>query len=985
MVMLCITCFAATVPIGVIHAIDFFDHVDVAEFKSPPESNLHWSNREAVVEWNRGAVVHAPQYILVRSVPRCASLLDDANRTSDMLQLTGAVSAAMSQPDVAYVIPTWRGYFAGGYRSWALMGGCRNDTTVFVLNVVAGSDQIIPRVNDFLTQYAAAVPGFNQSYTVQSSGIQQLSLDTAPAVKRNMITIDAISVPLGLVLFAFATRSSPALILVPVLSIASVAGLSLGAASIIHRYMSVTVFSAELMACIVIALSIDFALFLICRIRQIRSARTGRRASNSGDGYDAEDPPRCACCVVGRRTFLAIVDTHDAYLTVLHNISISGTAITACFFCLAFLPFPFVRSIAIVCALGSFFSLVAGLTLIPCLTIALLPLDDLCRELVLWLGSTCATVVKDCRRPPAATGHRATDGTPSDDDADFLAAPYVRRSSTSHELELTTVPRITLWGRCARNAARFWPIVLFASGALTAGFLYVAIIQVVSPERWSINVFMNIPQRSADFRSYTDVIEAFGGEVDTPLTFMFASNSPGNATSLPLLGGSCNYFEAIRLVTDCLVGSTNATDGGPSGSGSSGFLPAALGVERTSIDSPALWRGEPVSCDQFAAAVATYNNGAAAAPYLPGVASATEQQLEATSYWNLLVYLAGGVVDPTSVNFAVVSARIGAGQSAWGAAAALMDEATYSVIHDCVLPALASSPFNATLTQDGNVSAGDTRLYLRVGYGGPNTNEWLIMRDVRSVFGLQMGLSLGAVVLCIALWFRSIFAAVQLLVTTVMTAAIAFGATVLLLSIPVGRDSAFGRSVWPAWPMSGDVLFWLVIVLAFSVSVVLSVDYGVFILSRIAELKGQGSAKSEFDDESTARRAGMLDPEDPIARSPERHLNDLRQSLVAIGLENTLTPGPLCHSGSTGTAHVTDVEACIAAIGTHSHVISYAALIMAVTFLGLLFANTFMLNQFGLILAVTVVVDAFFVRPVVLPAMIAALPDGAVFFPRRVG
>jgi len=118
-----------------------------------------------------------------------------------------------------------------------------------------------------------------------------------------------------------------------------------------------------------------------------------------------------------------------------------------------------------------------------------------------------------------------------------------------------------------------------------------------------------------------------------------------------------------------------------------------------------------------------------------------------------------------------------------------------------------------------------------------------------------------------------------------------------------------------------DKYFWLIIVIGFSVCCVLSLDYDVFLIIRVLEFRRE----HRFTD---------------------------RQSVVH-------------------------------AVSRSGPVISYAALIMMIAFGALIFADTVMMSQFGLTLTLAVFLDAFVVRPLIVPALIAVVPTRAVWFPRR--
>ena len=72
---------------------------------------------------------------------------------------------------------------------------------------------------------------------------------------------------------------------------------------------------------------------------------------------------------------------------------------------------------------------------------------------------------------------------------------------------------------------------------------------------------------------------------------------------------------------------------------------------------------------------------------------------------------------------------------------------------------------------------------------------------------------------------------------------------------------------------------------------------------------------------------------------------------------------------------------CKAVSGTGG-VVTFAAAIMAVAFGSLILSPVLMLQQFGCVVAAAVLADAFLVRALLVPALMAVAP-GAVWWPRR--
>jgi len=70
------------------------------------------------------------------------------------------------------------------------------------------------------------------------------------------------------------------------------------------------------------------------------------------------------------------------------------------------------------------------------------------------------------------------------------------------------------------------------------------------------------------------------------------------------------------------------------------------------------------------------------------------------------------------------------------------------------------------------------------------------------------------------------------------------------------------------------------------------------------------------------------------------------------------------------------------AVWRTGRIISFAGVIMIFAFGSLMFANTTMLNEFGAISSVAILVDTFVIRPLLVPALMSVVPS-LVWWPRR--
>ncbi len=132
-------------------------------------------------------------------------------------------------------------------------------------------------------------------------------------------------------------------------------------------------------------------------------------------------------------------------------------------------------------------------------------------------------------------------------------------------------------------------------------------------------------------------------------------------------------------------------------------------------------------------------------------------------------------------------------------------------------------------------------------------------------------------------------------------------------------ETAAFHSIIPALQRV-TALYWLVPIMAFTILIGLGLDYDIFLLSRI----------SEFRDKGFSERASI-------------------------------------HKGLYKTGNV----------------ISYAGIIMAIAFSGLMLSKEMVLNQFGFMLCIAVLIDTFIIRTILVPA-IMALAEKWNWWPKKV-
>ena len=350
--VLCFYIFLA-LPAGVYGCINLFQHLNFADFSPSSNSVLGRSNHYKNWYGWRACVEH-PVYIELQASPRGEACNDGVRAVETYLLTDIGMQELSKQRLYPNVVSDVRAYYLPGYQNDSYIAGINNDTMLLMLNwLPEGAKPYVNSIEDFLQSSYFITSG---RYTARVSGMPQLLQAMKDDVLENMGMIDAICIPLGLILFVVALRTSPWTIVVPLVTLPMSLILGLGLASPLHHSMKITAFAPEMMASVVVALSIDFALFLISRIAEFREEETCEDAERGSDEMEEEMPqPRSPKHVI----------IPKAFAQVSHNILVSGIAITAAFGGLCLIDNEFVRSCALVAAIGSATTTVVSTTLLP--------------------------------------------------------------------------------------------------------------------------------------------------------------------------------------------------------------------------------------------------------------------------------------------------------------------------------------------------------------------------------------------------------------------------------------------------------------------------------------------------------------------------------------------------------------------------------------------------------------------------------------------
>jgi predicted RND superfamily exporter protein len=438
-------------PASVFGAIHLFDKLVFADFK-PKEGTLIGNSHFCVNQNGWQTVNQNPLSIVVQSKERGQSLVDGFN-VIPMTFLTEQLQAL--QQSYNFLALGVSSYFIPGYMNTSYVGGINNDSVLF--SVFWDTMEAKPYVEDIQSFLDSLL--YSDLYSMTVTGIPPLESAMKHTVLKNMGAIDAVCIPVGLCIFAVAVRTSPFTMLVPLLTlIISLAG-GLGLSAPLHPTLTITAFAPEMMMSVVIALSMDFSLFLLSRVRE-------QRANDAQKG---------------------VVRTHGEIVwlclkSVSHNILISGFAVSLAFSGLLFINDDFVRGCAAVSAIGALFTTLTSVSFLPSIVILLFPI------LFEWNNPFSRCRKQHDEEVPSATSDQ---------------------SSSSRGR----------WFSVVRFATNHPLIVITAVGTIVATFLYV----LVTGFSYDSSTLSIVPYDISYFPLFTQVNELFGPTGMAPFYIIVSS------------------------------------------------------------------------------------------------------------------------------------------------------------------------------------------------------------------------------------------------------------------------------------------------------------------------------------------------------------------------------------------------------------------------------------------------------------------------------
>lgn len=208
-----------------------------------------------------------------------------------------------------------------------------NTTTIVEISLNSMTDQ---ELNNLVEYTSDSINMFEpEGYVILLTGSHILFEDMKNASEKDIIVMDSIVLPLALIVLALVLKSFK-LMTIPVVSVGFSIATSFFLMYPVAVAMPVFSFVPSVMMSLVIALSIDYSLFLLSRYREE--------------------------LIRGRNNFEAV---HLMMEHAGHTIGVSGITLAICFIGLIFFPIGLLASIGVGAALCISTTLLANLTLIP--------------------------------------------------------------------------------------------------------------------------------------------------------------------------------------------------------------------------------------------------------------------------------------------------------------------------------------------------------------------------------------------------------------------------------------------------------------------------------------------------------------------------------------------------------------------------------------------------------------------------------------------
>lgn len=291
--------------------------------------------------------------------------------------------------------------------------------------------------------------------------------------EQSLAEMDAIALPIAAMVLWYVVGSGR-LLLLPLATISVSAAVSFGVMYVVGTITIVEMTTPSLMMSLLIAMSIDYSLFLLTRFKEMVPLEWQKRKEATLEE-------------IATQALIPVLQT--AGFTVL----LSGLTLTAAFLTIAFFPVQIISSLGVGCSISLFLTLLVHLTLHPCLIATFPAFFGACASSQR-LGARVARRIGVARSPTRAGEDAAEfDGGVSPDALcgieDGQKRPqaiwtWIARTTTTFPYNLLLVVAVL-----AGTAGVGWPVFHF---------------------RVSDNLLMSVPRGTEDYKAYQNLIADFG-------------------------------------------------------------------------------------------------------------------------------------------------------------------------------------------------------------------------------------------------------------------------------------------------------------------------------------------------------------------------------------------------------------------------------------------------------------------------------------------
>ena len=410
-------------------------------------------------------------------------------------------------------VVAFQGYFEKNtvlqYRQ-KLIGGAQDDLSLITINVAnkeSITNDFLPLLERYNSHWFASNPLANMS--MKTTSVTQIGNDLKDGVLGDLAVIDAISMPLAFAALAYCLRSTR-LLMMPACTLPCTILLAFALMYPVSTMLDVSSFAPEMSAAVMMAISIDYCLFMLSRFREQVEMRAQGTALLSDE-------------------LRWTVVKNTAILTA-HNVLISGLTIAVALGGLAFLPISFISTIGIGMSIGAVSAVFVAMTLMPSL---LLIFFD--------FFAVAATCNNPCAKKSALADDGLGNGSIGASESDLLIDGG--GSHTSYQARQFMDQMTSNWFRVGQLAYHHPYLTAAAVACLGVPFFYYATLLETD-----FDMFNQVPRGSAHATTLKTIVEEIGHGSATPFYVTFTSTRDDYG-----VWTDGRFFELINNVTADIV------------------------------------------------------------------------------------------------------------------------------------------------------------------------------------------------------------------------------------------------------------------------------------------------------------------------------------------------------------------------------------------------------------------------------------------------